>query len=113
MNPKYALITGATSGIGYELAKVFANEGFNLVIVARTQADLERVSSDLSIAYEIEVVPIAKDLSLKESPFELYEEIKERGIKIDVLVNDAAQGVYGKFIDTDIRKELDILQLNI
>jgi short-subunit dehydrogenase len=112
-NGKYALITGATSGIGNELAKLFAKDGYNLVIVARTESDLEGVASGLSSIYGINVTTIAKDLSLPNAPFEVYDEVKTRRIKIDVLVNDAAQGQYGKFVETDIQRELEIVRLNI
>jgi short-subunit dehydrogenase len=109
---KYALITGATSGIGYELAKLFAKDGYNLVIVARTTSDLETTAQELR-AQGIEVITIAKDLSTDRGPFELYDEIKSKGIQIGVLVNDAAQGQYGKFVETDIQRELEIIRLNI
>lgn len=112
-NQKYALITGATSGIGFELAKLFAEAHYNLVIVARNQEELERLAGELAGQYQIEVVPLAKDLFKRESPFEVYQEIKNKGIQIDVLVNDAGQGQYGEFVDTDINRELDIIQLNI
>ena len=60
-NNQYALITGATEGIGYELAKLFAQDGYNLVIVSRTEADLQNRASEFKQQYGIEVVPIAKD----------------------------------------------------
>jgi short-subunit dehydrogenase len=108
---KYALITGATSGIGYELAKLFAKDGYNLVIVARGQEGLDKTVNDLQ-QYGGEVVAISKDLFKREASFELYDEVKAKGIQPDVLVNDAGQGQYGEFIDTDINRELDIIQLN-
>lgn len=113
LKEKYALITGATSGIGYELARIFAENNYNLVIVARTEVQLERTAAELSEEFGVFVLPIAKDLFQPESPFEIYEEVVARGFIIDVLVNDAAQGLYGKFTDTDILKELRMLQLNI
>ena len=109
---QYALITGATSGIGYELAKLFANDGYNLVIVARKEDELVRTSNELQ-QNNIEVVTLAKDLFKKESAFEIFDELESKGIQIDVLVNDAGQGQYGLFQDTDINRELDIIQLNI
>jgi short-subunit dehydrogenase len=113
LEEKYALITGATSGIGYEFARIFAEQHYNLVIVARTETQLEQIAEELAQQYGVSVLPITKDLFQVESPFEIYEEVTGRGITIDVLVNDAAQGLYGKFIDTNIWQELDLLQLNI
>jgi short-subunit dehydrogenase len=110
---QYALITGATSGIGYELAKLFAKDGYNLVIVARSQHELEKTSADLRQQFGTEIIPITKDLFQPDSGFQLYEEVRNHGISIDVLVNDAGQGQYGQFIETDIARELDIIQLNI
>ena len=110
--PKTALITGATSGIGRELAKLFAQDKYNLVIVARSQDELTQTATELK-QQGIEVTTIAKDLFQRQAPFEVYEEIKAQGLQIDVLVNDAGQGQYGEFTDTDINRELDIIQLNI
>ena len=112
-NSKYALITGATSGIGYELAKLFAADAYHLVIVSRTAQDLEKTASQLSSQYGVQVTPIAKDLFEPEAAFELYREVKAKGIEINVLVNDAGQGVYGLFADSDIRRQLSIIQLNV
>lgn len=108
----YALITGATSGIGYELAKLFAKNNYNLVIVARSEDELDKTADELE-GHGVKVVTIAKDLFERQSSFEVYDEIKQRGIEIDVLVNNAGQGQYGEFVDTDINRELDIIQLNI
>jgi uncharacterized protein len=112
-NQQYALITGATSGIGYELGKLFAKDGYSLVIVARNQQELDQKAAEFSNAHNIQVVTIAKDLSQENAPFDLYNDVKSRGIQVDVLVNDAAQGQYGKFVETDIQRELEIIRLNI
>jgi len=108
----YCLITGATSGIGYELAKLFALDGHNLVIVARDPQQLDRVAGEFK-EKGIEVITIAKDLFEQDSAFDLFDEINAKGITVDVLVNNAGQGQYGEFTDTDIYRELDIIQLNI
>ena len=112
-NNQFALITGATSGIGYELAKLFAADNYNLIIVARNQDELDTTADELKQQYGINVTTIAKDLFQQDNAFELCDELKESNIRIDVLVNDAGQGCYGKFIETDIYRELDIIQLNI
>jgi len=107
---KTALITGGTSGIGKELAKLFALDKYNLIIVARDQAQLNNVAAELG-STAIKVETISKDLSDINEVFALCEELGDR--QIDVLVNDAGQGVYGLFKDNDIVSELNIIQLNI
>ncbi len=108
----YTLITGGSAGIGLELARVFAKNGHNLVLVARDQADLDAAENELRGA-GVDVVTISKDLFEMEAPFELYEEVKARNLQVGILVNNAGQGQYGLFADTDIRRELAIVQLNI
>jgi len=112
-NNNYALITGATTGIGYELAKLFAKDGYNLVIVARTEEDLQQRAAELSGQYGVEVVSMSCDLFEPEAAFRLYDDVKSRNITVDVLVNDAGQGQYGLFVESDIRRQLDIIQLNV
>jgi uncharacterized protein len=109
---KYALITGGTSGIGYELAKIFAREQYNLILVARNGQELNTCATELR-QNGVDVVTLAKDLFKREDAFSVYDEVKAKGIQVDVLVNDAGQGLYGQFKDTDINAELDIIQLNI
>src|ERR1700712_4873502 len=107
---KTALITGGTSGIGKELAKLFAQDQYNLIVVARNQDELTSTASELG-ASGINVETIAKDLSTMDEAFALCQEIGDR--QIDVLVNDAGQGVYGLFKENDIERELGIIHLNI
>lgn len=112
-NSKYALITGATMGIGYELAKIFAEEGYNLIAVARSQQDLDRIAQDFKQQYGVEVVPMATDLFDPAAAFRLYDDVKAKGLTVDVLVNNAGQGQYGLFVESDIERQLDIIQLNV
>ena len=108
-NQKTALITGGTSGIGKELAKLFAQDKYNLVIVARNQQELDSTANELR-QFGVEVKTIAKDLSKMEDAKALCNEISS---PIDVLVNDAGQGLYGLFQHNDLERELDIVHLNI
>lgn len=109
---KYALITGASSGIGFELAKLFTKDEYNLIIVGRDAQTLAQTAEQLKTD-TIDVIPIVRDLFNRDEVFSLYEEITSRRMQVDVLVNNAGQGVYGEFIDTDINRELNIIDLNV
>lgn len=111
-NTKYALITGATSGIGYELALLFAKNGYNLIIVSRDLAELQNKAVEFKDC-GVDVKTIQADLFDLDSAFAVCEKADALGVDIEVLVNDAGQGLYGEFKDTDIRRELDIINLNI
>lgn len=110
---KYALVTGATSGFGYEFAKLFAANGYNLVLVARGQERLNEVTEELVKKYGVGITPLAKDLFDPVAAIEIYQATKELGIQIDVLVNDAGQGEHGKFIEYSLARDIDIIQLNV
>ena len=97
----YTLITGGTEGIGHELAKIFAENGHNLIIVARDEAELGVTKTKLC-ASNVDVISICKDLFDPAAAFEIHEEIKKRNITVDILVNNAGQGEYGLFADTNI-----------
>src|SRR4051794_25920043 len=105
-NQGYALVTGGTSGIGYEIAKLLAKDGYDLILVARNQQDLDRVSNEISQQFNVEVLTKSKDLFDVDNAFDLHNEIKSENLKIEILVNDAGQGQYGQFVDTDIHREL-------
>jgi short-subunit dehydrogenase len=111
-NKTYTLITGGTSGIGYELAKIFATNGHNLILVSRDEADLTITRNEL-LGLGVDVLIISKDLFDRQSPFDLYNEVCEKGYDVDILVNNAGQGQYGEFSETNIYRELSIIQLNI
>jgi len=107
------LITGASRGIGLELAKLFARDGFDLVLVARNESDLANVADELRRNDGVSVTVIPKDLSLPTAAEELYQELQREDIEVDILVNNAGFGLYGPFSSTDLRKELQMMQLNM
>ena len=110
---KYALITGATSGIGYELAKVFAHNGHNLVLVARNEENLRNTAAEIKQAANIEVHTIIADLFNAEGAKQVYDKTKVLGVTVEYLVNNAGQGEWGRFFKTDLKRELELIQLNI
>ena len=112
-NQKCALITGATSGIGYELAKLFAKDDYNLILVSRTEEDLAKTASELKQGNNIEVTTIAKDLFSMDAPQEIYDEVKSKGLHVSILVNDAGQGEYGFFNEIEAKRDIDIINLNV
>jgi len=97
---RYALVTGASSGIGYELAKLFAKDGKNTVIVARTQDKLEELKTEIENKYGTSVRVVPKDLSDPKALQEIFSELEKEAINVDVLVNNAGFGVYGIIFDT-------------
>ncbi|MCD6064528.1 MAG: Estradiol 17-beta-dehydrogenase [Flavipsychrobacter sp.] len=110
---KCALVTGGTSGIGYELAKLFAKDGYDLVIVARDENELSQTAEELKQQFAVHVTTLAKDLFKTETSQEIYDEVKAKGLHVNVLVNNAGQGEYGFFEEVDIQRHLDIIQLNV
>jgi uncharacterized protein len=108
-----ALITGASSGIGLELASIAAADRHDLVLVARQRERLDSVGRGLAEEYGVRVSVLSKDLTNPSAPAELGRELAERGIAPDVLVNNAGIGVYGFFAETPLERELETLQVNI
>ncbi|MEI7819165.1 MAG: SDR family oxidoreductase [bacterium] len=113
MTPKTALITGASSGIGLELAHEFASHGYNLVLVAREQEKLHKVAKTLSREYGQQVEAITLDLTEVQSFDQLTQQLKAQKIQIDVLINNAGFGLFGSAIETDYSIERNMIELNI
>lgn len=105
MNNSYALITGASSGIGLEIAKNFAAKGYNLILTARRRDLLEEIAKDISSKNNINVDIISKDLSLKESTQEIFEFCEAKDYSIDILVNNAGYGIKTAFDKTSVEEE--------
>ncbi len=110
---KTALITGASSGIGYEFAKLFARDHFDLVLVARDASRLGRVADELRRTFGITATVKATDLSRPAAATGIYRELQDEGIEIDVLVNNAGFNVYGPFCETNAQGELEMIQTNV
>jgi len=110
---KTALITGASSGIGLELARVHASKGGNLVLVARSKEKLENLKNELEQQYSSMVLVIPKDLSNPEAPQQVYDQLQKENIKIDYLFNNAGFGDYGFFYETNWEKEAQMIDLNV
>lgn len=108
-----ALITGASNGIGLELAREHAAKGGNLVLVARNKSRLDELKIELESKYKVQVYNIGKDLSLPNAALEVYEETHQKNIQIDYLINNAGFGDFGMFVESDWNKELQMINLNI
>jgi Short-chain dehydrogenases of various substrate specificities len=110
---KTALITGASSGIGYELAKLFARDGHDVVLVARGEEKLAAVADELEQRYGVKAVALVVDLARPDSPQEIYHALQQRAIPVHFLVNNAGFGLYGPFVETDWSIEREMLQVNV
>jgi short-subunit dehydrogenase len=109
----WALITGASQGIGYEFTKLFAADGYPLVLVARDEPRLSQIASELSTKHGIQVRVLAKDLSKPSAPSEIFDELQREKISVGILVNNAGFGFQGPFLDLDWQKQSDLVQVNI
>src|ERR1035438_2534004 len=107
------LVTGASSGIGLELARCFTADKSNLVLVARNTAALEKLAAELRGRFQIEVHVIPADLARPESPQNIFDELKGRGTVVDVLVNNAGFGLHGSFAELPLPRQLEIVQVNV
>ena len=108
-----ALITGASSGIGLELARKFAADRYDLVLVARNRARLMELGTEFQKTYGVNVRISPKDLAHVKGPQELFEDLTEAGVNIHTLVNNAGFGHYGEFATSQLEDELEMMQLNM
>ncbi|WP_016950941.1 SDR family oxidoreductase [Anabaena sp. PCC 7108] len=108
-----ALITGAASGIGYELACIFASKNYNLVLVDRNRLKLAEIDVEFQQKFKVFPKILVKDLSISTSPEEIFTELQQAEIKVNVLVNNAGFGTYGLFNETSLSIELEMLQVNL
>jgi len=110
---KTALITGATGGIGYELARIHAKTGGDLVLVARTKEKLDEIKQDIESSFKVNVHTIQKDLSLNGSAYDVYNKVNDLNIEIDYLINNAGFGDFRLFAETDWPKQEKMISLNV
>jgi short-subunit dehydrogenase len=108
-----ALITGASSGIGLDLARLFANDKHDLVLVARNESALGQVARECRARHGVKVVVLPQDLSHPSAPDEIFAALGQQGVAIDFLVNNAGFGAQGAFAKVDLKTHLDILQVNV
>jgi len=108
-----ALVTGGSGGIGLELAKVLARTGFDITLVARTRDTLEAAAGQLEGKYDVNVHVFAADLRRPEAPEAIFDFLRNENIPIEILVNNAGFGLAGEFADTDLNRELEMIQVNI
>jgi short-subunit dehydrogenase len=108
-----ALVTGASSGIGLELASLAARDRYDLLLVARRRERLESIGRGLAEEYGIRAIILAKDLAEASAPEALAREVAERGLSVDVLVNNAGFGTWGFFAETALERQLEMIRVNV
>lgn len=113
MSRERALITGASSGIGLELARLFAKDSKDLVIIARSEDKLNELASELNEKHGVDVKVIVKDLSNIEAPREIFDELSNKNLEIDYLVNNAGFGAVGPFSELDYDRQVNMVNLNV
>ncbi|HEX2973397.1 MAG TPA: SDR family oxidoreductase, partial [Tepidisphaeraceae bacterium] len=108
-----ALITGASSGIGYDLAKEFARHGHDLVVLARNREALDKLAQECTAQFQVKVQVLAKDLADPSTPEQVHNELQQRSLPIDILVNNAGFGTHGPFAQRDLAGEIQLVQVNV
>ncbi|MDB4978985.1 MAG: short-chain dehydrogenase, partial [Candidatus Peribacteria bacterium] len=112
-NTRTALITGASHGIGYEFARLFARDGYRLILVARDKESMDQHADHLRQNFGIDVHVFARDLSLPAAADELYRAVMAQALTVDVLINNAGFCLFGNFDTTYLAREVGMLQLNV
>ncbi len=108
-----ALITGASGGFGADFAKLFAQDGYDLVLIARSGEKLRQLAQELETKHTIRATVMTQDLSHPAAPQQVFEALQQAGIQVDVLVNNAGFANYGLFHELDVEKEMELVQLNV
>lgn len=110
---RFVLITGGTEGIGYELAKLYANDKKNVFIVARDEIKLQKIKEDLQMRYRVKVKILSVNLANYKEREKLIKHIEEKKMEIEVLINNAGVGTFGEFDKNNIENEMELIELNI
>lgn len=110
---KTALVTGASSGIGADLARLFASKGYALVLVARTESALNALADDLRAAHSVPVTVVAQDLAQPDAAQAVFAATQRASIAVDVLVNNAGYASYGPFVQADLANEMNEMRVNM
>lgn len=108
-----ALITGASSGIGLELARLFAADGADLVLVARSEAKLNQLADELRSTHNTNVMVVARDLTQPEVPQQIFVLLQQDGVQVDTVVNNAGFGMRGRAAELDLQDQMDMIQVNV
>jgi uncharacterized protein len=107
------LLTGASSGIGLELSRIFAQNQYNLILVARSAQKLEALASELKEKHQINVTVIPADLSQPAAAQTLFDNVQEKNLQVDILVNNAGYGIQADYHEADLTDQIGMMQLNI
>lgn len=110
---KRVLITGPTSGIGHELARCFAENEFELILVSRSEKKLQTLAKELKDDYNVKSIIVIADLTKRTSPKKVFKTVTDKELTVDILVNNAGYGSYGQFRDLDLDNEVDMIDLNV
>ena len=113
MGVETVLVTGASSGIGRELAKLFAADGCRLILVARKRHALQELAEELRKAYKTQSEVLTADLAQPSAPMRIFEHLQSNGTRVDVLVNNAGFGAHGQFAELPRERQLEMVQVNI
>lgn len=108
-----ALITGASGGIGRELARIHAETGGDLILIARRDQELQELKKELEERHGVKVILIKKDLSKHYAAVQIFDEVQQLGIEVEYLINNAGFGGHGLFVERDPEKEFSMIQVNI
>jgi short-subunit dehydrogenase len=110
---RWALVTGASSGLGVDFARELAKRGSNLILVARREERLRRVADQLAEEHGVEIDVLPADLGVRNAPATLFDSLSARGREVDILINNAGFGVHGSFVDNSWDRELEMMELDV